>query len=103
MKTLPLLLGCGLIFSTTLNAAAAEVTIKEYPDRFVVDYDGSMDPKIPPKPLTEAEILDQEQARKMESINAVRSRTMFESRAERNRMRFEANQQALERRKKEQE
>ncbi len=43
MKTITGIISCSLIFAVISAATAAEFIIREYPDRFVVEYDGSSD------------------------------------------------------------
>ena len=47
MKTRTLLVLLGVVLATGQSAHASETIIHEYPDRIVVEIDGSMDPKLP--------------------------------------------------------
>jgi hypothetical protein len=105
MKTAKVLARLGLILVIPEIAFGLDVTILEYPDRFVVECDGSKDPKAAPDPQLPGggKVPPPEQMKRVDEGTRARVRGRIEERMQRNQMRMEANEQALERQRKEQE
>lgn len=100
MKYLVGMLCCSLMVAMVGDAMAAEIIIREYPDRIEAECDGSQDPQ--PAMATEREV-EQAKVLQRNELRNSRVRSAVADRMEMNRMRIEANQKALEERKKAQE
>lgn len=94
MKRLTGFTCCGLLLAALSSAQAGEMIVREFPDRFEVEYDGTNDPKLPPVKYLSGAVI--EELRQKNEDRNMRIRGRLEERMTKARARADENRRALE-------